>query len=59
MKPILRIISIASLLLLIAPAFLFLAGVMSLPGVHSLMLTATVLWFACAVPQIRKNKENV
>ena len=40
-----KIISWISLIALIAPSVLFLAGRMELPQVKSIMLIATIVWF--------------
>lgn len=43
-----KIISWISLIALIAPSILFLAGRVELPQVKSIMLIATVIWFISA-----------
>jgi hypothetical protein len=50
MRAVLKIISWFSLILLTAPSILFLAGAIDLPAVKRIMLLATLLWFASAIP---------
>lgn len=50
MRPILRIVSILSLIALIVPSVLFLAGRMELDTAKWLMVLATVVWFVTATP---------
>jgi len=50
MRLILRIISLLSLIALILPSILFLAGRMELDKVKWVMLIATIVWFATATP---------
>lgn len=50
----LKIVSLLSLVALILPSILFLAGRMELPTVKWVMLTATVVWFAAATPWMWK-----
>jgi hypothetical protein len=56
MKLLVNVLSFAALGLLTVPAFLYLAGRMSLPTVKLLMLVATVLWFACMLPRLWQNR---
>ncbi len=48
------VISVLSLVVLMAPSILFLAGRMELDTVKWVMLAATVLWFAAATPWLWK-----
>jgi len=48
------VISVLSLVVLMAPSILFLAGCMDLDTVKWIMLAATVLWFAAATPWLWK-----
>ena len=48
MKQIAKYIALTTLLILIAPPLLYLADKMSLDTVKTVMLAATVLWFATA-----------
>jgi hypothetical protein len=58
MRLILRIVSLASLLGLILPSFLYLIGqVTDLDKVKWAMLIATVIWFATATPVMWKEKK--
>lgn len=58
MKYVLKIVSLASLALLTVPSFMFLAGRMSLPTVKLFMLIATVMWFACLLPEVIGGRET-
>jgi hypothetical protein len=58
MRTALRIVSLASLIVLIAPSILFLAGRMDLDRVKWVMIVATVLWFATATPVMWNSKEK-
>ncbi|NLH43575.1 MAG: hypothetical protein GX448_17185 [Planctomycetes bacterium] len=51
---ILVIVSLLSLVALMLPSILFLAGRMELPTVKWVMLAATVVWFAAATPWMWK-----
>jgi len=51
---ILKIVSALSLVALMLPSILFLAGRMELPTVKWVMLAATVVWFAAATPWMWK-----
>lgn len=53
MKLLTGLLSLGALGLLTVPAFLYLAGRMSLPTVKLMMLIASVLWFACMLPKLR------
>jgi hypothetical protein len=55
MRPILRIVSILSLIALILPSVLFLAGSMKLDTAKWLMVLATLIWFATATPVMWKD----
>jgi len=50
MRTILIIVAVLSLVLLMLPSILFLAGSMELNTAKWLMLLATVLWFATGTP---------
>jgi len=54
MRPYLIIVSIVSLVILMLPSILFLAGRMELSTVKWIMLAATVVWFAAATPWMWK-----
>lgn len=58
MKLLTGLLSLGALGLLTVPAFLYLAGRMSLPTVKLMMLIATVLWFACMLPRLRQNRSE-
>ena len=51
---ILVIVSLLSLVALMLPSILFLAGRMELPTAKWIMLAATVVWFATATPWMWK-----
>ncbi|HSW02875.1 MAG TPA: hypothetical protein VLI39_22125 [Sedimentisphaerales bacterium] len=51
---ILVIVSLLSLVALMLPSILFLAGRMELPTVKWVMLAATIIWFAAAAPWMWK-----
>lgn len=53
-----KLIAWISLVALIAPAILFLAGRMELDQVKSIMLITTVIWFVAATMWMWKNEEN-
>jgi len=48
------VISVLSLVVLMVPSILFLAGRMELGTVKWIMLAATVIWFAAATPWMWK-----
>jgi len=48
------VISVLSLVVLMVPSILFLAGRMELDTVKWIMLAATVVWFAAATPWMWK-----
>ncbi len=54
MRTMLIIISVLSLIALMLPSILFLAGSMSLGTAKWIMLVATVIWFAAATPWMWK-----
>jgi hypothetical protein len=54
MRTALIVISILSLIALMLPSILFLAGSMSLDTTKWIMLVATVVWFAAATPWMWK-----
>ena len=54
----LRIASLLSLVLLIAPSIIYLAGKMSIEQVKVVMLIATILWFATATPIMWKGQRQ-
>jgi len=51
---ILKIVSVLSLVALMLPSILFLAGRMELLTVKWVMLLATIVWFAAATPWMWK-----
>lgn len=51
---ILVIVSLLSLVALMLPSILFLAGRMELPTVKWVMLAATIVWFVAATPWMWK-----
>ncbi len=54
MRTMFIIVSVLSLVVLMVPSILFLAGRMELNTVKWVMLAATVLWFAAATPWLWK-----
>lgn len=54
MRTLFIIISVLSLVVLMAPSILFLAGRMELDTVKWVMLAATVVWFVAATPWLWK-----
>ena len=54
MRTLFIIVSILSLVVLMAPSILFLAGRMELNTVKWAMLAATIVWFAAATPWLWK-----
>jgi len=54
MRTIFIVISVLSLVVLMAPSILFLAGRMELDTVKWIMLAATVVWFVAATPWLWK-----
>ena len=55
MRPILQIVSLLALIALTLPSVIFLAGRMDLNRVQWLMLLATIVWFAAAIPWMWKD----
>jgi hypothetical protein len=55
MRPILRTVSILSLVALILPSALYLAGSIELDTVKTLMVLATLVWFVTACPVMWKD----
>ena len=55
MRSVLKIVSPLMLIVLIAPAILFLAGRMELDQVKWIMLIATIAWFVTATPVMWKD----
>lgn len=55
MRLILKIVSVLSLIALILPSILFLAGRMELDRVKWFMLLATIVWFVTATPIMWKD----
>jgi hypothetical protein len=54
MRTLLVVVSLLSLVVLILPSILFLAGCMALGTAKWIMLLATVVWFAAATPWLWK-----
>jgi len=54
MRTMFIVVSVLSLVVLMVPSILFLAGRMELDTVKWVMLAATVLWFAAATPWLWK-----
>jgi len=54
MRTVFIVISVLSLVVLMVPSILFLAGRMQLDTVKWLMLAATVAWFVAATPWLWK-----
>ena len=54
MRTLLIAISVLSLIALMLPSILFLAGSMSLDTAKWIMLVATIIWFAAATPWMWK-----
>lgn len=54
MRTLLIVVAVLSLVLLTAPAILFLAGRMQLDTAKWVMLAATIIWFATATPWLWK-----
>jgi len=50
MRTILIVVAVLSLVLLMLPSILFLAGRMELDTAESIMMGATIVWFATATP---------
>ena len=57
-KSIAKYIAMLSLVLLIVPSILFLAGRMDLEKVKSIMLIATLVWFAAATVWMWENNNK-
>jgi len=55
MRLALKIVSVLSLIALILPSILFLAGRMELDRVKFFMLLATIVWFVTATPIMWKD----
>ncbi len=55
MRLALKIVSVLSLIALILPSILFLAGRMELDKVKFFMLLATIVWFVTATPIMWKD----
>ena len=58
MRLALQILSLLSLVALILPPILFLAGYMELGTVKWLMLLATIVWFIVATPWMWKEEKE-
>ncbi len=54
MRKILIIVAMLSLVVLMLPSILFLAGRMELDTVKCIMMGATILWFAAGTPWLWK-----
>ncbi len=54
MRTLFVVVSLLSLVILMLPSILFLAGRMELTTVKWVMLLATVIWFATATPWMWK-----
>ena len=54
MRTLTIVIAVLSLIILMLPALLFLAGRMQLDTVKGIMNVATVLWFAAGTPWLWK-----
>jgi hypothetical protein len=54
MRTILIVVAVLSLVVLILPSILFLAGRMELDTAKWIMLAATVVWFATGTPWLWK-----
>ena len=54
MRTMFIVISVLSLVVLMVPSILFLAGRMDLDTVKWIMLAATVVWFVAATPWLWK-----
>jgi len=54
MRKILILVAVLSLVALMLPSILFLAGRMELATVKCLMMGATILWFAAGTPWLWK-----
>ena len=57
MRSILQIVSLLALIALTLPSIIFLAGRMELDTVKWLMLLATIVWFATAMPWMWKDND--
>ncbi len=55
MRTILIVVALLSLVLLMLPSILFLAGRMELEAVKCMMMGATILWFATGTPWLWKH----
>ena len=58
MRPILKIVSLLSLIALILPSILFLAGRVELDQAKGYMLVATIVWFVTATPIMWKEQRQ-
>ncbi len=56
MQMILKVVSLLALIALIAPAIGYLAGQVTLEKMKTVMLVATLVWFATATPVMWKAK---
>jgi len=54
MRTLIMVVALLSLVLLMLPSVLFLAGRMELGAAKWVMLIATVLWFAAGTPWLSK-----
>jgi hypothetical protein len=54
MRTVFIVISVLSLVVLMVPSILFLAGRMELDTVKWIMLAATIVWFVAATPWLWK-----
>jgi hypothetical protein len=54
MRTLVIVVAVLSLVLLMLPSILFLAGRMELDTAKWVMLAATILWFATATPWLWK-----
>lgn len=58
MRQLSKYFALLMLLALIAPSILYLAGKMILPTVKTVMLLATILWFAAATVWMWKEQDK-
>ena len=52
MRTVIKIIGYLGIVILIFPSILFLAGSIELDSVKTIMLVATIIWFAASVIQV-------
>ncbi len=52
MRTIIKIIGYLGIIILIFPSILFLAGKMELDSVKTVMIVATIIWFAASIIQV-------